>query len=196
MDKKAIVETNFSLKSLLLSFVKIFKADAVILYKFIQKEDLEATELLSLLENSPVTNHENFYNIIKEDFINKYENGFRGLIDDFRNGALNKDENTKNALNELKKNIKVLRFSAHAEQNPEKSRWNFDYNQRPPKYLVFSDEILKNPEDAIRYEGMTAFFCRAKKESIEETNDEEKNNKNKVKKLILDRQDLRQHPFS
>ncbi|MCP4119462.1 MAG: hypothetical protein GY737_29495 [Desulfobacteraceae bacterium] len=80
MDKKTLVDTNFSLKSLLLSFVKLFKADAVILYKFVQKEDLETTELLSLLENSPVTTNEEFYkSIIKQDFIEKYDGGLKGL---------------------------------------------------------------------------------------------------------------------
>jgi hypothetical protein len=192
MDKKAIVDTNFSLKSLLFSFVKIFKADAVILYKFIQEEDLEATELLSLLENSPVTSRDEFYTkIIKKNFIKKYKGGLKGLIDDFRNGKLHNDE-TKNAFDDLKKDIRVLRFSAHAEQNPEKSRWNFDYNQRPPKYLVFSDEVLEKPEEAIRYEGMTAYFCRTKKEIIDEIN--KKNGKETVvKNLILERKDLRRH---
>ncbi len=95
------------------------------------------------------------------------------------------DRNTEVAFDELKKHIRVLRFSAHAEQNPEKSRWNFDYNQRPPKYLVFSDEVLENPEETVKHEGMTAYFCRAKKERIDELKNELKNSKiDELKKRI------------
>ena len=194
MNKKAKLDTNCSLKSVLLSFVKIFKADAVILYKFIQKEDLEATELLSLLGNSPITSHDNFYTEIKEDFLKDYPGGLKKLIDDFRNGTLPNDDETKDAFYELKNNIRVLRFSSHAEQNPEKSRWDFDYNQRPPKYLVFSDEILKNPEKDIKNEGMTAYFCRANKETIDKKFKNNNESKGILKNLILERKILRKQP--
>ena len=182
--KTKLIDTDSGLisVSLLHSFVKILKADAVILYKCIQEDDLEVTELLSLINNSPIMDksaYENgktfFSEKIIENFIKDYpKNGsktsFQSLINDFKQGAKIDEKEHRDMFVELKQKIKVLRFCAIAENDPNHSRWNFDYKKRPPKYLLFDNSILKCPSkeslkkddsDNIPNEGLTALFCRA-----------------------------------
>jgi hypothetical protein len=49
-----------------------------------------------------------------------------------------------------------------AEETPGKSRWKFDYDNRPRKYLVLSSAMVlpEGPSSQVKQEGVTALFCR------------------------------------
>jgi hypothetical protein len=142
-------------------------AHTAILYKFINKDDLEGTELLDLLSNSQMVsnNKDEFYeDVLNEDWSSKIQE----LISKYEQGDLSINNED---LNKLKDEISVLRFNEYYESknknNPQ--RYNFDYTKRPQKYLVLSDEILNEPYKRnnsegfkqIKEEGVTAYICRA-----------------------------------
>ena len=162
------IESSPEIEAFLKSLLEKLNADTAIFYKYIDVNDLEDTELLDLIIKSPVIKkNPNFWVEIAKENISgiKREGGLQQLIEDYENGTLDLDNSeTVKDLLKLKKLIGVLRFCDLAELDPEETRWDFDYTRRPPKYLVFSDEILnehfhKNP---IKYEGVTSYFIRTK----------------------------------
>ena len=173
INKSNPIGVDSELSSLLLGFVELMKADAVILYKYIHEDDLEVSELLSLLIGEFSGLNDDFYNnIIQDNFTTYKTGGLKELIEDYKCGKIDyKNKTHTDALKEVKSKIKVLRFCALAEKNPEKSRWKFDYNLRPPKYFIFDNNSLKAPynfdiqdeesEPDIPHEGVTSLFCRA-----------------------------------
>lgn len=164
------IESSPEIEALLHSFLLKLKADTAILYKFIDESDLEGTEVLDLLSKSPVVKrNKEFYGHVINDKPFKNVGGLQKLVERYENGELDlEDNNVIEVLEKLKRYIKVLRFCDLSEKDPEDSRWNFDYTRRPPKYLVFSNEILKEEyhEKQIKYEGYTAYFCRKKRSEI------------------------------
>lgn len=162
------IESSPEIEAFLKALLEKLKADTAILYKYIDVNDLEETELLDLISKSPVIkkNPDFLTEVIKpEKGLLKREGGLQKLVDDYENGTLRLDDKvTKADLLQLKHLIRVLRFCDLAEKKPEESRWDFDYAKRPPKYLVFSDKLLnknfrKNP---IQYEGVTSYFLRTR----------------------------------
>jgi hypothetical protein len=84
-------------------------ADAAILYRYVDEADLEATELLELIDKSPIL--ENDGNL-SELLTPELERIFYRVLEAYRGGTLNLDDpETENQLLKIKKNIKVLRFS-------------------------------------------------------------------------------------
>jgi hypothetical protein len=169
------IEASPEIEANLLSFAQKLNADAAILYKYIDEQDLEGTEILELISKSPVVvNNKNFYSeIIKNNFFSN-SLSLQEIVDNFKKGNIDlESKETEKLFNLLKKHIKVLRFCYIAEQDPESKNWDFNYRQRPPKYLIFSDSILQDKyiTGQIPHEGATAFFCRAKWK---------KQNKNKI----------------
>jgi hypothetical protein len=163
------IESSPEIEALLHAFLKKLKADTAILYKFIDEEDLEGTEILDLLSKSQmVKRNPLFYKEVINDKTFEEVEGLKKLVGRYEYGELDlEDDKVINVLYKLKKYIKVLRFCDLSEKDPKESRWNFDYTRRPPKYLVLSDEILneKYQKKQIKYEGYTAYFCRKSKNS-------------------------------
>jgi hypothetical protein len=136
------------------------------LYGFIEQDDMEGTEILDLLCNSSVASDDFYKEIVDNVCFTTKENGLKGLVENYKKGTLDLDDkDVIKDLNKLKESIKVLRFCDIAERDPKMSRWKFDYAHRPPKYIIFTDEILKKErkEHPIQSEGITAYFCRKKK---------------------------------
>lgn len=177
---KRRIESSIEIEALLESFREKLSADIAILYKYIDADAIEGTEILQLLsiakENFNVK--QKFSTFFKGKF--KVENGEEIGLEDFimryENGQLNlANQNDKQSLMDLKESVKVLRYCSHTDANQETSRWKYDYKERPPKYLVFNaDKLEKNyHQNVIKGEGVTAAFCRLhdqKKEENTESN--------------------------
>lgn len=179
------IESSSEIRALLHALLIRLKADTAILYKFIDEEDLEGTELLHLMSKSAmIRENKNFYSGVldgakcdrifqrrSDDEINDVldiklrEPGsqLKNLVESYEQGTIDLNAGSvTEQLHSLKKYIKVIRFCELAEMDPSERRWDFDYVKRPPKYLIVSNEILtpgyqSNP---IRHEGVSAFFCR------------------------------------
>jgi hypothetical protein len=163
-DKR--IEASPEIEAILLSFAQKLNADAAILYKYIDEQDLEGTEILELISKSPaVVKNKNFYNTVINDDILKEYVSLENIVENYKTGTIDLEaEATEQLFELLKKHIKILRFCYIAEQDPNSTNWSFNYSQRPAKYLIFSDDILqdKYKEKQIPGEGTTAYFCRAK----------------------------------
>jgi len=169
---KRRIESSIEIEALLESFRQKLGADIAILYKYIDAEDIEGTEILQLLskakDNFKVEDHTQTFstffegsfqvgkdegeNIDLEKFITKYETGDLDL----------ENENDRQSLKNLTESVKVLRYCTHTDADEKTSRWKFDYKDRPPKYLVFNSDKLNTTyhKKVIQGEGVTAAFCR------------------------------------
>ena len=158
------IDSSPEICALLHSFLRKLEADTVVLYKYIDADDIEGSEILDLISKSSVAtkNNDFYHNVIKRDcFGNRVE--LKELVDKYKEGRLDpSDPQTFDCLEKLKKYVGVLRFCDLSEKTSDHPRWNFDYKRRPPKYLVFFSEILraKYHRQPIKHEGVTAYFCR------------------------------------
>jgi hypothetical protein len=146
MNPNRKIEFSPEVEPMLRVMAEKVDANAVILYRYIDIENVEIAELFELLSESPVVkNNENNLDAIFSDL----ERGkkIRDFIDDFKKGTLEYETNV-DYFNFLKKNIKILRFTEYAEQTRKIKNFGYDYTERPPKYLVFSDDILTDANKA------------------------------------------------
>jgi hypothetical protein len=191
------IESSPEIVALLTSFMEKLDADMAILYKFIEQDDMEGTEILDLLCNSSVASDDFYNEIVDNKCFTNQENGLKELVENYKKGILElDDENVKKDLDTLKGLIKVLRFCDIAGRDPYMSRWKFDYAHRPPKYIIFADDILKEKyrTDPIKDEGITAYFCRKKKVEYRNEEETEEPPPNSVASGVLDRKRMDNHP--
>jgi hypothetical protein len=159
-EERARIEEYPEIKVLLKALMREVDADAAILYKYVDTDDLEATELLELIEKTHIYSEGNLRELLSPGVNEMFEKVFS----DYNEGSLKLDDTaTKRNLDQIKESIRVLRFCDFTEKFPGKSRWKFDYDNRPRKYLVLSNAILseqKGPDSQVQDEGVTALFCR------------------------------------
>jgi hypothetical protein len=183
---KRRIESSIEIEALLESFREKLDADIAILYKYIDAEAIEGTEILQLLNKSKKNfkvNDQKFSTFFKDKF--KVGNGEEFNLDDFitkyENGELDlHNETDRQSLKFLTESVKVLRYCTHTDADEKTSRWKFDYKDRPPKYLVFNSGNLRERyhKEVIRGEGVTAAFCRL--------HDEKKKKQSEGKSFDLD----------
>ena len=162
------IESSPEIVAMLQSYLVQVEAEAAILYKYIDIEDIEGTEILDLLSKSNMvrSNHDFFTDVIDNTTELKSQDKkltLKMLVDHYKKGTLEVDDSRiVDILYQLKQYIRVLRFCDLAEKDPENSMWTFDYTRRPPKYLVLSKKILNQQykQQQIPYEGITSYFCR------------------------------------
>ncbi len=182
MNNFVQIEFSPELTPLFWTLANIVGADTTILYRYIDKEDVEINELLDLLSKSDMVrekdgktfNDKFFEDVVKDEIPNENGKSLRDLLQDYESGTLDiySDVN-KECLEFLKEHIRILRFSEYAEKNPQKSMYNFDYTKRPQKYLVLDNDLLKEEYHVkkegtkqILHEGITAYFMRAQHTAV------------------------------
>lgn len=159
-DIKNVETIKGSIETVLEVIREVYKADMCAL--FLIMENMHEDEMLEIFEKR-LKSIKNAYKEKGESMpqkLQEYWNGYNG--------------NREN-LGEFLEEIEILKFCFKEAQNPlitakklyperDGKIWKYDYKNRPDKWVIFKEYTHTEPQESIRFEGLTAYSIRTGRE--------------------------------